>query len=290
MKGRYGIAVVAASFFLMAGGFFFFLGSLVSGISDKPRKGNIAVVEVLGGIFDAKPIIEQFRKLKKDQGVKAVVLRVDSPGGSVGASQEIHEAVKDLKAAKPVVASMGTAAASGGYYIAAPATKIVANEGTMTGSIGVRMELLNVEELLRWAKLGATTIKSGRLKDVGSPTRPMTPEEREYLEGIVRGLHEQFKRSVAENRGMNAEEIEKVSDGRIFTGLEAKQNKLVDEMGGLNKAIQMAADLAGIKGEPEVFFPKKNDRGFIGALLEESIDRIGDKIISRLIVPAELFY
>lgn len=276
------VFVSLTAFLLLGAAFFFFLGSFFSLLAsgEPPRKGNIAVVEVLGGIFDAKPVTEELRELKKEDQAKAVVLRVDSPGGSVGASQEIFEAVRSLKEEKPVVVSMGTVAASGGYYIAAPASKIVANAGTITGSIGVRMEHLNVEELLAWAHLKSFTLKSGRLKDVGSPTRPMMPEEREYLEGILKALHAQFKKAIADNRGLKLEEVESLADGRIFTGEEALQNKLIDEIGSLDRALKIAADLAGLKDEPEPYYPKKKKDGWLGYLAENFADRLFDRSLS----------
>ncbi len=271
------LAIIVAFCFLF-GSFFFFLGSVISIVSHLSGKsgktGNIAVVEVLGTILDAKSTVETLRDLRNDKEAKAVILRVDSPGGSVGASQEIYEAVQELKSKKPVVVSMGTVAASGGYYIAAPATKIVANEGTITASIGVRMELMNVEDLLSWAKVKPFTLKSGRLKDVGSPTRPMTPEEKEYLESLLKAMHDQFKKAVAESRGLSMEEVEKFSDGRVVTGLQAKDLKLVDEVGGFDKAIHIAANLAGLKEEPEIYYPEQTHKEFWERFMESSVEKL----------------
>lgn len=272
--------IALSAFFLLGAAFFFFLGSffsLVGKNSSEPNNGNVAVVEVLGGIFDAKPVTEMLQDLKKDDDAKAVVLRVDSPGGSVSASQEIFDAVKSLKEKKPVVVSMGTVAASGGYYIAAPANKIVANAGTITGSIGVRMEILNVEDLMQWARLKPQTLKSGALKDVGSPTRPMTPEEKAYLQSLLVAMHMQFKKAVAESRGLSLETVDALADGRVFTGEEAKENKLVDELGSLERAVKIAADLAGVKGEPEPYYPEKKKGDWLEYMMGSFADRLFDR-------------
>lgn len=253
------------------------------------ESGNVAVVEVLGGIYDSKPVVEELHDLKKDDRVKAVVLRIDSPGGSVGASQEIFESVRKLKEKKPVVVSMGSVAASGGYYVAAPANRILANAGTVTGSIGVRMELVNVQDLLDWAKIKALTLKSGRYKDAGSPTRPMTPEEKEYLESVIKGMHEQFKRAVAESRHLTPEEIEMVSDGRVFTGLDAVQKKLVDEVGSLEEAVKIAGDLGGIKGEPDIFYPTRH-KEFLERLVDGMAEKIFQKLSYSFLMPMRFFY
>jgi protease-4 len=266
----------------LAGSFFFFLGSLFSffSLNHKSQSGNVAIVEVIGGIFESGPVVEELIDLKKDKSVKAVVLRIDSPGGSVAASQEIFEAVKDLKTEKPVVVSMGSVAASGGYYIAAPATRIIANEGTVTGSIGVRMEYLNIEDLLQWAKLKPVTLKSGKLKDIASPLRPMTPEERKYLEGILKEMHEQFKKAVAESRGLTKAQIDRIADGRVFTGADALKEKLVDELGSQERAVKVAGELAHIKGEPEIFYPTP-DKKFWETVIDGTVDRVFEKVSAR---------
>lgn len=277
-RGHWILLTFIAISFLISSVFFFF-GSLLSLFNTDLKTGNLAVVEVLGEIFDAKPALELLMDLRKDKEVKAVVLRVDSPGGSVGASQEIFEAVSVLKKEKPVVVSMGSVAASGGYYIAAPATKILANLGTITGSLGVRMEMVNVEELMQWAKLKPVMLKSGKWKDSGSPFRPMTEEEREYLQSILKKLHEQFKQSVASSRGLTLDQINPLAEGQVFTGEEALKNKLIDEIGSLDRAIQVAAELGGIKGEPEVFYPSSSSKKFLERLIDGAVERIWSKIL-----------
>ncbi|MBI2068145.1 MAG: signal peptide peptidase SppA [Deltaproteobacteria bacterium] len=239
-----------------------------------PDSGNLAVVKITGGIFEPDPVVRRLELLRKEEKVKAVVLRVDSPGGTVGASQEIHEAVKKLRESKKVVASFGSVAASGGYYLALPSHKIFANAGTVTGSIGVRMEYVNMEELLRWAKIHPMTLKSGSLKDAGSSIRTMSPEEKAYLEEVLKKMHHQFMKAVAEGRALPAQKVEQIADGRIYTGEEAKELGLIDEIGNLPLAIEVAARLSGIEGEPDVFYPSIDDRNWIEKVLGEAIDKI----------------
>lgn len=238
------------------------------------NSGELAVVTLEEGIFESDPVVRQLEKLSKDAAVKAVVLRIDSPGGSVGAAQEIHDAVKDLARVKKVVASFGSVAASGGYYVALPAHKIIANPGTVTGSIGVRMEYLYAGELIQWAKLKAETLKSGYWKDAGSPSREMTPEERVYLEEILKKLHTQFKRAVAEARSLPAERVDSLAEGQLFTGEEAKALGLVDELGNLQAGIRLAAQLAGIKEEPKVFYPERDYDHWLERVLGQASTRL----------------
>ncbi|MBI2981531.1 MAG: signal peptide peptidase SppA [Deltaproteobacteria bacterium] len=222
--------------------------------------GNLAVIKIEGGIFDSGPTLRQFEELKKTDGIKAVVLRIDSPGGAIGASQEIYDGILDLKKTKTVIASLGSVAASGGYYVALPSHKIVANAGTITGSIGVRMEYLNIENLLQWARVHQETLKSGRWKDVGSPTRPMDSEERLFLQTILEKLHRQFKAAVVTERHLSPEKVDLIAEGQIFTGEEARNEGLVDELGNIQTAVALAASIAGI-GKPEVFYPEREYEG-----------------------------
>ncbi len=236
--------------------------------------GRVGVIEVRGPIISAEETVKDIEELKKEDGIKSVILRIESPGGSVGASQEILEAVKLLAKEKPLVASMGSVAASGGYYIACGATRILANPGTITGSIGVRMEHVAIGDLLRWAKVNLETLKSGRYKDIGTMERPLTDEERGILQELLDELRGQFKQAVMGARGLSAEEVEALADGRVFTGIRAKDLGLVDEIGGFAEAIKLAAQLGGISGEPELAYPKKRG-GFIKRMIEgaaESLD------------------
>jgi len=216
-------------------------------------RGEVALVRVEGPIMDTRDLVGTIRGYAKDHRVRALVLRVDSPGGGVVASQELHDAVAAFKeSGRPVVTSMGTVAASGGYYVAAPSDLIVANPGTLTGSIGVIMSMANVEKLLDKIGVAAVTIKAGRNKDIGSPFRPMTDEERALIQDVMDDIHDQFIAAVAEGRGRTVEEITPLADGRIFTGHQAVDAGLVDELGNLETAIRRAGELAGIEGRPRV--------------------------------------
>ncbi len=265
---------------LLAGIFVFFLvlALTVANLTGKPGNfqigDKVAVVEVLGVITDSRRIIDHLQRFQENDSVKAVVLRVDSPGGGVGPSQEIHDQVRRLAALKPVVVSMGSAAASGGYYIAAPADIIMANPGTITGSIGVIMEFTNIQELLEKIGLRSQVVKSGQHKDIGSPVRSMTAEDREILQTLIDDVHSQFVEAVASGRKMDAEAVRKLADGRIFTGRQARDLGLVDELGGLQDAIRRAAAMSGIAGEPTVIYPPREKPRLIDFIIEESLDSL----------------
>lgn len=220
---------------------------------------RIAVIRIEGVIMDSQETIGELKRFSENPSVKAIVLRIDSPGGGVVPSQEIYDAVRQVrsKTSKTVIASMGNVAASGGYYIAAATDRIVANPGTLTGSIGVIMETANVEGLLQKIGVEGVVIKSGKFKDVGSPLRKMSEEERGLMQAVMDDVHKQFIEAVAEGRAMELAEAQAVADGRIFTGRQAKEAKLVDELGNLDDAIQLAADVVGIEGEPKVVEPRR---------------------------------
>lgn len=240
-------------------------GSSLSILSDK----KIGVVNLEGTITDSAGLIEDLEEARKDTSVASVVLRIDSPGGAVGASQEMFEAVRKLAKEKPVVASMGSVAASGGYYVALGATRILANPATVTGSIGVRLDHVMLADLLKWAKINHETLKSGKFKDMGSFDRPMLPEERGLLEESLADIHEQFKEVVAEARHLPREQVDALADGRIYTGRRALELGLVDAIGGYLEAVRVAAELGGVKGEPEIIHP--GDHGsFFTRLFEEA--------------------
>lgn len=233
--------------------------------------GEVGLIKIEGTIMTAISVVEELEKARKDPSIKAVVVRLDTPGGAVAASQEIFEEVKKVDGTKPVIASMGNIAASGGYYVACGARKIFANQGTLTGSIGVRMEHVNIGELLNWAKISHETLKSGYFKDIGSFDRPMTDEERALLQGFLTDLHAQFKETVAASRNIPIEEVEKIADGRIFSGEEAVGLKLVDEIGGLTDAVKFAYNAAGLKGEPEYRVLEKEKTFLMRMLSEETM-------------------
>ena len=220
---------------------------------------KVAVVRVEGVILDAQTTVGELKKFSESPSVKAIVLRIDSPGGGVVPSQEIYDAVRRIrtKQSKTVVASMGTVAASGGYYIAVATDRIMANPGTLTGSIGVIMELANIEGLLKKIGVESVVVKSGEHKDLGSPFRQMSESERRILQNVMDDVHTQFIEAVAEGRSLKVAEVKSLADGRIFTGRQAKDQKLVDELGDLDDAVKLAAELAGIEGEPKVVEPRK---------------------------------
>jgi len=217
-----------------------------------PIGSRIALVRIEGPILDSRDIVEEIKEHTRDHSIKAIILRIDSPGGAVAPSQEIYEGVKKAAAAKKVVVSMGSIAASGGYYIAAPADMIIANPGTLTGSIGVIMEIPNIEGLMTKIGISTEVIKSGRHKDMASVFRKMGIEERELLQGVMDNVHEQFIRAVAAGRKLKVEDVRLFADGRIFSGEQAKTQKLVDELGTLEDAVQKTAELVGISGEPDL--------------------------------------
>jgi protease-4 len=218
---------------------------------------KIAVVNIRGMITSSRDIVEQLGTFKEDDDVKAIILRINSPGGGVGPSQEIYREILRAKEKKKIIASIESVGASGGYYVACASDVIVANPGTITGSIGVVMEFSNIEELLKKIGFRSYVIKSGKHKDIGSPLREMTPQEREILQGVIDNVHSQFVRAVAEGRNMEEGKVRRIADGRIFSGEQAKELGLVDRLGSLQDAIEIAAEMAGIKGKPTVIYPKK---------------------------------
>ncbi len=247
------------------------LSGIFSGMVAK--KDGVGIVKVYGpiqteterNIFDlpiggADYVIKRFEKLRKNDKVKAIVLRVNSPGGTVGASQEILEqVVKAREDGKKVVVSMGDMAASGGYYISCKADKIFANPGTITGSIGVFIGGLDLTGLGEKIGVGMNVIKSGKYKDVLNPWREMTEEERTLLQETVDSVYDQFLNAVAEGRGIPKEELRAFADGRIMTGAEAMEYNLVDELGSFKDAVKAAYQMAGLEGEPYIVEDKLSD-------------------------------
>lgn len=243
---------------------------------------KVAVVRVTGVILDSTEVIEELRQHSKDRSVKAIVLRVESPGGGVAPSQEIYEEILKIKEKnKKVVVSMGAVAASGGYYIAAPADRIVANPGTLTGSIGVIMEIPNVSGLMEKIGVETQVVKSGRHKDMASVFKSLSPEEKAILQKVLDDVHDQFITAVAESRGIEFNVVKEMSDGRIFTGRMAKELGLVDELGNLQDAIMLAGELTGIKGEPEVLY-KEEKFSFIDLLRGEIRNNITGNVFSGI--------
>lgn len=236
-----------------------------------PIGDRVALIRIEGPILDSKDTIDEIKDYVKDPSIKAIILRIDSPGGAVAPSQEIYEEVRKATVKKKIVVSMGSVAASGGYYIASPATRIIANPGTLTGSIGVIMEIPNLEGLLNKLGIKTEVVKSGRHKDIASVFRGMKKEEREILQNVLDNVHEQFIKAVADGRKMLLDDVKKIADGRIFTGEQALKAGLIDELGNLEDAVKAAAKLSGIKGEP-VVVTKKERFSFIN-LLKDNIPK-----------------
>ena len=246
----------------MAGLVMFMIGKAVLPELLVAGKEGVAIVRVEGPIMDSSQAVAELEAFGDDPMVKAIVVRIDSPGGGVAPSQEIYNAVKRVRKEqnKTVVASMGTVAASGGYYIAVATDRILANPGTLTGSIGVIMQMANFQELLEKVGVKSVVIKTGKFKDLGSPFRPMVEEERQLLEAVMHDTLSQFIEAVAEGRSMDAAEVEQLADGRIFTGRQAKSVLLIDEIGDLHDAIKLAGELGGIEGTPRCWRPQNLSR------------------------------
>lgn len=241
----------------------------------KISKGEkVGVVEINAMIVDAKDYIARIKAFSENDAIRAIVIRVDSPGGAVAPSQEIYREIQKAAASKPVIASMGTIATSGGYYIAAAADGIIANPGTITGSIGVILGYTNFEKLLDKIGLYPVVIKSGEYKDIASPVREMTDEEKTLLQEFSDGVHNQFIRHVANGRDMDVDVIRQIADGRIFSGETALSLGLVDRLGNLEDAVEWAGREGGIKGAIEAVYPPKQKPPLIRYLMEEGISEI----------------
>jgi protease-4 len=235
------------------------IARVLLGDADVKIAGNrgVGLVEVRGMILDSRETVRQLRYFLKQDEIRAVVLRVDSPGGVVAPSQEIYEEVRKFAARKKIVVSMGSLAASGGYYVSAPATLIYANPGTLTASIGVILKLSNIETLMDRIGIKSHTLKTGKYKDSGSPLRKLSEDDRAMLQSVIDSTHEQFVRAVASGRKLPVQQVRRIADGRILSGEQALALKLVDRLGTLQDAIEEAGRLSGIDGEPEVVLPPR---------------------------------
>ena len=242
------------------------------------RGEKVAVLPISGLITDSEATIEQLKKFAKDDSVKAIVVRLNTPGGGVGPSQEIYEEVRKIRGKKVIVASMGALSASGGYYIACGADKIFANPGTITGSIGVLMQFVNVKDLIEKIGVKGFVIKSGSFKDTGSPVREMSPEERKLLQNVIDNVHSQFVNAVVEGRKLPREDVLAIADGRILSGEQAKELGLVDALGNQEDAVAEAGKMAKIEGEPRVVTPPKKKFSILDLLREEAKSIIDEKL------------
>lgn len=235
---------------------------------------KVGVIEINGVIADSKKILEQIKAFRNNSSVKSIVLRINSPGGAVGPSQEIYREIRKTIEEKKVIASMGTIAASGGYYIAAAADGIVANPGTITGSIGVILGYTNFEELFEKIGLNPVVIKSGEYKDIASPVRTMTESERALLQEFSDNVHAQFIGHVASARKLPFDQVKEIADGRIFSGEQAQSLALVDRLGNLEDAIEWAGRLGGIKGDITAVYPPEEKLPFIKYLVDMSAEHL----------------
>lgn len=234
-----------------------FCVTMVRALVGRPSGDRIGVIEIEGLISDSKETMENIIKFKEDQSIKGVILRINSPGGAVGPTQEIFREVTKLKEKKKVYVSMGSLCASGGYYIASAGEKVYANPSTITGSIGVIMQLTVVEDLMKKLGLKPTTIKAGDMKDAGTPFREMTSQERDYLNSVVANIHEQFMRDIAAGRKMDFEKVRQLADGRVYTGLQAKELGLIDTIGNFYDTVDDLKTTLKIKGKPVLMQTEK---------------------------------
>jgi protease-4 len=290
-RDRLAIGIVLFIFgglFLAFFGFLFLAYNVVKGdspgISSGPR---IGVVRVKGGIgmdggADAEHVLKNLRRFEDDDGLKAVVVRIDSPGGAVGPSQEIHDEVLKLAKKKTVVCSLGSVAASGGFYIAVACPKIVSAPGTLTGSIGVISQFPNVKGIAERFSFKMETVKSGKLKDAGNPFRDMTPEDRAYWQGLIDRVYGQFLSAVAQGRGLKEDDVRKIADGRVLTGADAKELGLVDQLGNFYDAVELAKTEAKLSGEPHLVYPPDEKGRFLEDLFGSAARSAADAVSAKL--------
>jgi protease-4 len=251
-------------------------------ISAREKVGVVPIEGVIGMDIESKDIVEDLEKFRKNPAVKAIVVRIVSPGGSVGPSQEIYDKIREVSRKKKTVASMGDVAASGGLYVACAADKIVANPGTITGSIGVIIQFPNWQKLTEKIGISQAVIKSGEFKDIGNPNRPLTERERQLLQVVINDVYDQFVLAVSEGRGIGREKVLPYADGRIFSGKQARGYGFVDELGGLEAAVRLAGKLGGIKGEPSVVYPERR----FDSLLDFIAGDKADTLLERAALPS----
>ena len=275
----YGLAFLGGVvlFLILLSFIFAFLASYKRFDLGKPK---IGVLEIKGVILDADEYLSAIREFRTRRDVKAVLVRVESPGGAIGPTQEVFEELKKLRKEKPIYVSMGGVSASGGYYVSLAGEKIFANPGTITGSIGVVIELPNLEKLFEKLGIKSETIKSGEFKDTGSIYRGLTKEEREYLKAKVNQLHEQFVRVVVEERKLPLDKVKSLADGRIYTGEEAKALKLIDELGNYYTALEELRKKINLKEVEILILPRK--KGFLERFFEGKTSLSVEKLLQSL--------
>ena len=277
--------VMSGLLLLIVLGFVFYLifyraGAQTGSVGAKRFSLNdkVGVLPIEGLITDSFKINQQIDEFAKDSSIVAVVVRINSPGGSVGAAQEIYDAILELKKKKKVVVSMGSIAASGGLLIACAGDKIVANPGTITGSISAIMQFANFEELMKKVGVKSSVVKSGPYKDIGSPMREMTPEEQAIVQELVDDIYNQFIDVIVRNRKLTREQVAAIADGRVFSGRKAKEYGLVDQLGNMDAAAKLASVLAGKDGQYELVFPKKTGRGIFDLMFESTANSLNQAL------------
>ncbi len=251
--------------------------------------GEVMVLPIEGPVFKSGEILEKIDDVRQSKSIRALVVRIDSPGGAVAPSQEIFEELKKVRAEKKVVVSMGTVAASGGYYIASAGDKIFASRGTITGSIGVIMKGMNLEQLVKWLRLEPRVLKTGKFKDSGSPFRSLDPEEKAYLQGLIDNMYAQFKKAVSEERHIPPEKVDQLAEGKVYTGEQALELGLVDQLGTLYDAIDEAKKMAGLSQEARVIWPQKYESPidwlFEKSSLKASLEEWGNHFFYGMKIP-----
>ncbi|MCU0557967.1 MAG: signal peptide peptidase SppA [Desulfobacterales bacterium] len=258
------------------------LFTLGRGISRLDFGQKVGVIEVSGAITEAEETLERLKQFREDDTVRAIVIRINSPGGGVGPSQEIYSEIRKTIPTKKVIASLGSVAASGGYYLAAATNGIVANPGTITGSIGVILGYTDLQEVFRKIGLAPVVVKSGAFKDMGSPLRAMSTEEQAILQGFVDKIHQQFVQAVAQGRNMDIAVVAQLADGRIYTGEEALGLGLVDRLGNLTDAIEWAGHLGGIEGDPKVVYAREKTGSFLKYFLESTVKAVMEQVTTSV--------
>ena len=251
------VLIILAMVALLLGAILTLISTSTGSFSFFSFRDKIGVVSIEGAITDAEPLLTQLVEFRKDKGIRAIILRINSPGGGVAPSQEIHREVRKTIEVKTVIASMGSVAASGGYYVASAANRIVANPGTLTGSIGVLMEFVQVEDLLKKIGVGLEVMKSGEYKDMGSPHRRLSEKDRELITTLIADIQKQFVEAVAQGRSLSVEKVKEIADGRILSGAQSKELGLVDQLGNFQDAVDLAKKMTDLKGEVTLVYPKK---------------------------------
>jgi len=278
-----GLFILTGIFFLFLGGISLLISSLISRTSTTDifaSKDGVGIIELRGLIVSSEQILKHLTEFRNNPNVKSIVLRIESPGGAVGAAQEIYQEVKRTNGLKPVVASMGSMGASGGYYAALGADNIIANPGTMTGSIGVIVKFPNLEGFFEKIGYKSVVIKSGPLKDVGASNRPLSEEERNLMQDLIDNVYNQFVRDIAAARSMSEEAVFELADGRIYTGEQALEVGLIDSLGNFNDAITLAADLGGLDTkDPQLIYPKVDRKFSILNLLTSAEQSLVDNFV-----------